>query len=111
MIELEFIDAAQTVTESKHLLRTSRASVLLDCGLFQGQRKETDEKNRKFSIDHKKLDAIVLSYAHTASIAFISRSTEGSVTGTLGKAVSRIPTAPIVMARWAHSRVFSKYPP
>ena len=64
MIELEFIGAAQTVTGSKHLLRTSRASVLLDCGLFQGHRKEANEKNRKFSVDHEKLDAIVLSHAH-----------------------------------------------
>lgn len=64
MIELEFIGAAQTVTGSKHLLRTSRATVLLDCGLFQGHRKEANEKNRKFSFDHKRLDAVVLSHAH-----------------------------------------------
>lgn len=64
MIELEFIGAAKTVTGSKHLIRTSRASVLLDCGLFQGHRKEADEKNRNFSIDGKQLDAIVLSHAH-----------------------------------------------
>lgn len=64
MIELEFIGAAKTVTGSKHLLRTSRASVLLDCGLFQGHRKEAYEKNRNFSIDGKQLNAIVLSHAH-----------------------------------------------
>ena len=64
MIELEFIGAARTVTGSKHLLRTSRATVLLDCGLFQGHRKEADEKNKNFSIDGKHLDAIVLSHAH-----------------------------------------------
>lgn len=64
MIELEFIGAAKTVTGSKHLIRTSRASVLLDCGLFQGHRKEAYEKNKNFSLDGKKIDAIVLSHAH-----------------------------------------------
>ncbi len=64
MIELEFIGAAQTVTGSKHLLHTSRAKVLLDCGLFQGRRKEADEKNRSFSINGDGLNAIVLSHAH-----------------------------------------------
>lgn len=64
MIEIKFIGAAGTVTGSKHLLRTSRASVLLDCGLFQGHRREADEKNRNFSIDVDKIDAIVLSHAH-----------------------------------------------
>jgi hypothetical protein len=38
MIELGFLGAARTVTGSKHLLRTSRATLLLDCGLFQGHR-------------------------------------------------------------------------
>ncbi|MGZ3787833.1 MAG: MBL fold metallo-hydrolase RNA specificity domain-containing protein [Bacteriovorax sp.] len=64
MIELEFIGAAKTVTGSKHLLRTSKASVLLDCGLFQGHRKEAYEKNKTCSINDIKLDAIVLSHAH-----------------------------------------------
>ena len=64
MIELEFIGAAQTVTGSKHLLRTSRANVLLDCGLFQGHRKESEEKNRKFLVNIEQIDAVVLSHAH-----------------------------------------------
>ena len=64
MIELKFIGAAQTVTGSKHLLRTSRAKVLLDCGLFQGHRQEAQEKNKNFSMNGDHLDAIVLSHAH-----------------------------------------------
>lgn len=64
MIELEFIGAARTVTGSKHLLRTSRATVLLDCGMFQGRRQESFEKNRNIPIDTRKLDAVVLSHAH-----------------------------------------------
>ena len=64
MIQIEFIGAAKTVTGSKHLLRTSQASILLDCGLFQGHRKEAYEKNKNFSIDGNQLDAIILSHAH-----------------------------------------------
>ncbi len=64
MIEIEIIGAGQTVTGSKHLLTTSRASVLLDCGLFQGRRSESLEKNRHMPIDAQALDAVVLSHAH-----------------------------------------------
>lgn len=64
MIELEFIGAAQTVTGSKHILRTSRATVLLDCGLFQGRRRESFERNRNLGVDPASLDAVVLSHAH-----------------------------------------------
>jgi metallo-beta-lactamase family protein len=64
MIQLESLGAARTVTGSKHLLRTSRATVLLDCGLFQGHRQEAFERNRSLAIDVSKLDAVVLSHAH-----------------------------------------------
>jgi metallo-beta-lactamase family protein len=64
VIELTCIGAARTVTGSKHLLETSRASVLLDCGLFQGRRQESFEKNRNIPVDVDDLDAVVLSHAH-----------------------------------------------
>ncbi|HEY0705348.1 MAG TPA: MBL fold metallo-hydrolase [Polyangia bacterium] len=64
MIELEFVGAAQTVTGSKHILRTKRATVLLDCGLFQGRRRESFDRNRNLRVDPASLDAVVLSHAH-----------------------------------------------
>jgi metallo-beta-lactamase family protein len=64
MIDIEFLGAAQTVTGSKHLLRTSRANVLLDCGLYQGHRHEAFERNRNIPVDPTHLDAVVLSHAH-----------------------------------------------
>jgi metallo-beta-lactamase family protein len=64
MIELEVLGAAQTVTGSRHVLHTSRAKVLLDCGLFQGHRAEANAKNRAIQVDPRALDAVVLSHAH-----------------------------------------------
>ncbi len=64
MIEIEFVGAAQTVTGSMHLVRTSHATVLLDCGLYQGRRQESIERNRHMPVDVTKLDAVVLSHAH-----------------------------------------------
>ena len=64
MIELTFLGGARTVTGSKHLLRTSRATVLLECGLFQGHREEANRRNRSLPIDAAALDAVVLSHAH-----------------------------------------------
>jgi metallo-beta-lactamase family protein len=64
MIEIDFLGAAQAVTGSKHLLRTSRATVLLDCGLVQGRRRESFQNNRNLPLDAGKVDAVVLSHAH-----------------------------------------------
>ncbi|MFA6242062.1 MAG: MBL fold metallo-hydrolase [Candidatus Hydrogenedentales bacterium] len=56
--------AAEEVTGSKHLVELGGKRVLFDCGLFQGIRKESDQKNRAQEFDPASLDAVVLSHAH-----------------------------------------------
>jgi metallo-beta-lactamase family protein len=63
-MELEFVGAAQTVTGSKHLVRTAAAEILLDCGMYQGRRRESLEKNQHLGLDPRKISAAVLSHAH-----------------------------------------------
>jgi metallo-beta-lactamase family protein len=63
-MHIEFIGAAQTVTGSMHLVRTKHATVLLDCGMFQGRRRESFERNRHLPLPVKELSAVVLSHAH-----------------------------------------------
>lgn len=63
-MHVEFVGAARTVTGSKHVIRTKHATVLLDCGLFQGRRRESIERNKELGIDVGELDAVVLSHAH-----------------------------------------------
>jgi metallo-beta-lactamase family protein len=47
-----------------HLVHGKHATVLLDCGLFQGRRSESYERNKDLPLDVAKLDAVVLSHAH-----------------------------------------------
>ena len=63
-MEIEFVGAAQTVTGSKHLVRTKNATVMLDCGLVQGRRRESMEANKNVGVDVPSIDAVVLSHAH-----------------------------------------------
>ncbi|MEM8885144.1 MAG: MBL fold metallo-hydrolase [Planctomycetota bacterium] len=56
--------AAGTVTGSGYLVETSKATVLVDFGMFQGWR-ITDAHNRDIRpVDPKKLDSVVLTHAH-----------------------------------------------
>ena len=59
-MELEFFGAAREVTGSCHILRVNGRTVLLDCGLFQGRRVPSDEKNRTLPVPVDEIDAIVL---------------------------------------------------
>ncbi|MCW5837825.1 MAG: MBL fold metallo-hydrolase [Labilithrix sp.] len=61
---IEFVGAARTVTGSRHLIRTRRANVLLDCGMFQGRRKESIRQNQDLGFDARAVDAVILSHAH-----------------------------------------------
>lgn len=46
------------------LLEINGRRLLLECGLFQGRRGESVERNRNFPFDPKQIDAVVLSHAH-----------------------------------------------
>lgn len=63
-MKITFYGAAQTTTGSMHLVEANGKRILLDCGLYQGHRKEAFEKNRNLPIDPKKIDYVILSHAH-----------------------------------------------
>jgi len=63
-MKIEFVGAAQTVTGSMHLVRTKAGCVLLDCGLFQGKRRQSYERNKNLPLPVKDIIAVVLSHAH-----------------------------------------------
>ena len=63
-MKIQFIGGARTVTGSQHLLSINGKNILLECGLFQGRRQDTYEKNKKFKFDPKEIDALILSHAH-----------------------------------------------
>ena len=63
-MKLSFHGAAQTVTGSMHLVEVNGSRILLDCGMYQGRRKESYEKNHNFPFDVNTIDAVILSHAH-----------------------------------------------
>ena len=63
-MKISFHGAARSVTGSRHLIQARGAQVLLDCGMFQGRRHESDALNRNLGFDPKSVDAVILSHAH-----------------------------------------------
>lgn len=63
-MRIHFFGATRTTTGSMYLMEINGKRLLLECGLFQGRREESIERNRKFPFDPSKVDAVVLSHAH-----------------------------------------------
>ncbi len=64
-MRIQFIGAARTVTGSMHHLIINGKKYLLDCGLYQGKRKEAFELNKNFNyFSPKEIECLILSHAH-----------------------------------------------
>jgi len=63
-MKLTFWGAARTVTGSMHQLTVDGRTYLLDCGLYQGRRKEAEARNKSFPFPPEALSAVMLSHAH-----------------------------------------------
>ena len=63
-MKLTFWGAAKTVTGSMHEVETGGKRYLLDCGLFQGRRQESFERNSHFPFPAGSVAAVILSHAH-----------------------------------------------
>ena len=73
-MHIVFHGAAREVTGSKHILELNDGTtILLDCGMFQGLGKQTDELNGHFGFNPKKVDMMILSHAHIDHCGLIPR--------------------------------------
>lgn len=63
-MKIHFYGGARTTTGSNYLLEVNGRRILLECGLFQGQREESLARNRHLAFDPKSIDAAILSHAH-----------------------------------------------
>lgn len=63
-MKLTFYGAARTVTGSVFLLEINGSRLLIDCGLYQGRRAETYDRNQHFRFNPRDVDAVILTHAH-----------------------------------------------
>ena len=63
-MKITFYGAAREVTGSMHMIEVNDQRILLDCGLYQGRRADTYERNLNFPFNPMAVDVVVLSHAH-----------------------------------------------
>lgn len=63
-LHLLFHGAARQVTGSMHFVQFGGHWIAIDCGLYQGHRREAAEANARFPVKPRQIEAVILSHAH-----------------------------------------------
>jgi len=63
-MKIQFWGAVRNVTGTKHMLLIDDKKILLDCGLIQGPRKKTRERNLNFPFSPPTIHSVILSHGH-----------------------------------------------
>lgn len=101
-MQIHFHGAAQTVTGSQHLLEVNGHRLLLDCGLYQGRRSETYERNLNFAYDPRTVDAVILSHAHIDHCGNLPNLVKQGFEGPVYAVPATADLATIMMADSGH---------
>lgn len=95
---ISFNGAAQTVTGSKHLITLANGKkLLLDCGLFQGMGKQTDELNNNFNFEAAEVNYVVLSHAHIDHCGLLPKLVRDGYRGKIYATPATVDLSTILM--------------
>ena len=109
MAYIQFLGAAGTVTGSKHLINTSLDGdgekgfqVLIDCGLFQGQKEWRERNWQELPIPAKEIDAVILTHAHLDHCGWIPRLVKEGFRGPIYATAPTIDLCGIILPDSGH---------
>jgi metallo-beta-lactamase family protein len=118
---IRFLGAAGTVTGSRHLVQHNGRKILLDCGLFQGEKPIRQRNWEPFPVDPASVDVVVLSHAHIDHTGWLPRLVRQGFSGPVVCTPATRDLAAIMLpdsgrlheeeAAYANKEGFSKHSP
>jgi metallo-beta-lactamase family protein len=106
---IQFLGAAGTVTGSKHLINTTYDSsgkqgiqVLIDCGLFQGQKEWRERNWQDTPVPAREIDAVILTHAHLDHCGWIPRLVKEGFRGPIYATQATIDLCSVVLPDSGH---------
>jgi metallo-beta-lactamase family protein len=106
---IQFLGAAGVVTGSKHLINTSSDAtgkngmqVLIDCGLFQGQKEWRERNWQDTPVPAREIDAVVLTHAHLDHSGWIPRLVKEGFRGPIYATPATIDLCSILLPDSGH---------
>ena len=106
---IQFLGAAGTVTGSKHLINSGNDlsgkqgfQVLIDCGLFQGQKEWRERNWKETPIPARDIEAVILTHAHLDHCGWIPRLVKEGFRGPIYATQATIDLCSVVLPDSGH---------
>ncbi len=121
MTTLTFLGATGTVTGSRFLLEIDSHRYLIDCGLFQGSKKNRLRNWDKFPVDPAIVEKVLITHAHIDHTGYLPRFCKQGFTGPIYATRGTYDLSEILLpdsahlqeedARHANTHGYSKHKP
>ena len=121
MPTLTFLGATGTVTGSKYLLEAGGERLMVDCGLFQGDKELRLRNWNPLPVPPASIQWLVLTHAHLDHVGYIPRLVKDGFRGQILASAATVDLAKIVLpdsghlqeedAEFANKKGFSKHAP
>ena len=121
MPTLQFLGATGTVTGSKYLLEANGEQLMIDCGLFQGDKELRLRNWAPLPVKPSTIQWLVLTHAHLDHIGYIPRLIKDGFRGQILASAPTVELASLVLpdsghlqeedAEYANFKGFSKHKP
>ncbi|WP_203568019.1 MBL fold metallo-hydrolase RNA specificity domain-containing protein [Aestuariimicrobium ganziense] len=96
-VTLSFYGASGTVTGSKYLLTVGERRILIDAGMFQGEKRWRDENWADFPVDPSTVTDLLLTHAHTDHVGYLPALVKKGFRGPVHATKGTIRLAEIVL--------------
>jgi metallo-beta-lactamase family protein len=96
-MKIHFHGATGDVTGSAYHVVTKHASVLVDCGLFQGGKKEKAKNRREAKLEGGRLDGVVLTHGHLDHVGRLPLLTKKGYEGPIFATQATIDIATLIL--------------
>jgi metallo-beta-lactamase family protein len=101
-MKIEFVGAARCVTGSSYILKVGDRTIMIDCGMFQGNRILRDRNHLHLIYAPEKIDALLLTHAHIDHSGLIPKLIREGFTKSIYATKATVDLCSVMLPDSAH---------